>query len=59
MKTIAAAGVQIYSPTPAEFQTFVDATREPILAIMKQKVDEKWIKGLLSSIDEAKKQVGQ
>lgn len=59
LKTIAAAGVQIYSPTPAEFQTFVDATREPILAIMKQKVDEKWIKGLLSSIDEAKKQVGQ
>lgn len=58
LKTIAAAGVQIYSPTEAEFQKFVDATREPILAIMKQKVDEKWIKGLLEAIDDAKKGLG-
>ena len=59
LKTIAAAGVQIYTPTPAEFQTFVDATREPILAVMKQKVDAKWIDGLLAAIADAKKQVGQ
>lgn len=59
LKTIAAAGVQIYSPTPAEFQKFVDATREPILKIMKQKVDEKWITGLIAAIEDAKKQVGQ
>ena len=59
LKTIAAAGVQIYSPTPAEFQKFVDATREPILKIMKEKVDQKWITGLLSAIEDAKKQVGQ
>jgi tripartite ATP-independent transporter DctP family solute receptor len=56
LKTIAAAGVQIYSPTPDEFQKFVDATREPILSIMKQKVDEKWINGLLSAIEDAQKQ---
>lgn len=55
LKTIAAAGVQIYSPTPPEFQKFVDATREPILAVMKQKVDEKWIKGLLAAIEDARK----
>jgi TRAP-type transport system periplasmic protein len=59
LKTIAAAGVQIYNPTPAEFQKFVDATREPILKIMKQKVDEKWINGLMAAIEDAKKQVGQ
>jgi TRAP-type transport system periplasmic protein len=58
LKTIAAAGVQIYNPSPAEFQKFVDATREPILAVMKQKVDEKWVKELVAAIDAAKKAVG-
>jgi len=55
LKTIAAAGVQIYAPTSAEFQKFVTATREPILAVMRSKVDEKWIKGLLAAIEEAEK----
>lgn len=58
LKTIAAAGVQIYSPTEAEFQKFVDATREPILKIMKEKVEEKWIKGLFDAIEDAKKKSG-
>jgi TRAP-type transport system periplasmic protein len=58
LKTIAAAGVKIYNPSPAEYQTFVKATREPILAIMKQKVDEKWVKELESAIEAAKKVVG-
>lgn len=58
LKTIAAAGVQVYAPSAAEFQKFVDATRAPILAVMRQKVDEKWITGLISAIDDAKKQVG-
>jgi tripartite ATP-independent transporter DctP family solute receptor len=56
LKTIAAAGVQIYAPTPAEFQKFVAATREPILAVMRSKVDQKWINGLLTAIAEAEKQ---
>lgn len=55
LKTIAAAGVQIYSPTPEEFQKFVTATREPILKIMRQKVEQKWIDGLFAAIEEAKK----
>ena len=55
LKTIAAAGVQIYSPTPEEFQKFVTATREPILKIMREKVDQKWIDGLFAAIEEANK----
>jgi TRAP-type transport system periplasmic protein len=58
LKKIAAAGVQIYDPTPAEFQKFVDATREPVLAIMKQKVDAKWIDALFVAIEDAKKNTG-
>ncbi|KAB2850693.1 MAG: TRAP transporter substrate-binding protein [Hyphomicrobiaceae bacterium] len=58
LKTIAAAGVQIYSPTPAEFQKFVEATREPILTVMKQRVDPKWINGLSAAIEDAGKQLG-
>lgn len=55
LKVIAAAGVQIYSPTPEEFQQFVVATREPILKIMREKVEQKWIDGLIKAIEEAKK----
>ena len=50
LKTITAAGVQIYSPSPAEFQKFVEATRGPILTVMKHKVHEKWITALLAAI---------
>lgn len=56
LKTIAAAGVTIYSPTPEEFQKFVEATREPIMAIMREKVDQRWIDGLVAAIEEAKGQ---
>jgi tripartite ATP-independent transporter DctP family solute receptor len=59
LKAIAAAGVTIYQPTPAEFQKFVEATREPILKIMREKVDPKWIDKLYAAIAEAKKEVGE
>ncbi|WP_306005157.1 TRAP transporter substrate-binding protein [Aquicoccus porphyridii] len=54
LQTIAAAGVEIYQPTPAEFQQFVDATREPLRAVLSEKVDAAWFDKLDAAIAEAK-----
>jgi tripartite ATP-independent transporter DctP family solute receptor len=55
LATIRTADTEIYQPTPAEMQTFVEATRGPIVGIMKQKVDEEWINRLLTAIEEAQR----
>jgi tripartite ATP-independent transporter DctP family solute receptor len=58
LAAIADAGVKIYQPTPAEYGQFQKATKEPILKIMKQKVDSKWIDKLYKAIDEAERATG-
>jgi tripartite ATP-independent transporter DctP family solute receptor len=58
LATIAGAGVKIYQPTPEEYAQFQKATKEPILNIMKQKVDNKWIDKLYKAIDEAERATG-
>lgn len=55
LATIRKADTEIYQPSPAEMQTFVDATRAPILEIMQQKVDPAWIDKLLAAIEEAQR----
>lgn len=42
LKKIAAAGVEIYQPTPEEFQQFVDATRDPVRELLKETVAQEW-----------------
>lgn len=56
---IADAGVEIYQPTPAEFQQFVDATREPLRKVLLEKVDAKWFDKLDAAIAEAKAELAQ
>jgi len=56
---IANAGVEIYQPTPAEFQQFVDATREPVRQLLMETVDAKWFDKLDAAITEAKAELGQ
>jgi len=58
LETIAKAGVEIYQPTPQEYAQFRKATREPILKLMKQKVDPIWIEKLDKAIDEAQRSTG-
>ena len=53
LKKIAAAGVEIYQPTPAEFQQFVDATRDPVRKVLEKSVSSEWFGKLDKAIAEA------
>ncbi|WP_265516859.1 TRAP transporter substrate-binding protein [Nitratireductor luteus] len=50
LKRIAEAGVEIYQPTPDEFQQFVDATRDPVRELLAETVDQKWFDKLDAAI---------
>ena len=58
LKTIADAGVKIYTPNGEEFEKFRKATREPVMQLLKQKVDQEWIDKMLKAINEAEIQTG-
>jgi len=58
LKAIADDGVEIYSPTPAEFSQFRDAVQGPVLETLKGKVDQVWIDKLFSAVDKAEKATG-
>lgn len=51
MHTIEQAGVEIYTPTPEEFQQFGDVTRQPVQEILSKEVDEHWFDELQQAID--------
>ncbi|MGO4852261.1 TRAP transporter substrate-binding protein [Phaeovulum sp. W22_SRMD_FR3] len=53
LKKIADAGVEIYKPTPEEFQQFVDVTRDPVRAVLEEKVDAQWFDKLEAAITDA------
>ena len=55
LKKIADAGIEIYKPTPAEFQQFVDATRDSVRKVLEENVDAVWFEKLEKSISEASK----
>ncbi|WP_417209533.1 TRAP transporter substrate-binding protein DctP [Antarctobacter sp.] len=54
LEKIAKAGVEIYQPTPDEFQQFVDATQEPVRELLKEYVDPIWFEKLDAAIAEAR-----
>ncbi len=55
LKVLRDAGVVIYQPTPPEFQKFVHATKQPILAFMEEKLCSQLIDELEAAVKEAKK----
>lgn len=58
IREIEKAGVKIYYPTPAEYIQFRNATREPVLKVLREKVDKKWIDRFFKAVEEAEKQTG-
>lgn len=58
LETISKAGVKIYSPTQSEYAEFQKATKEPVLKVIREKIDEKWIKKLFEAINSAEKMTG-
>ncbi|WP_159587687.1 TRAP transporter substrate-binding protein [Chelativorans xinjiangense] len=54
LKKIADAGVEIYQPTPEEFEQFVDATRDPVRELLAETVDQEWFDKLDSAIAEVR-----
>ncbi len=58
LKKIAAAGIKIYTPTTAEFQQFVKATRGPVRKLLEKKVDAVWFDRLDKAIGGAEKNLG-
>ncbi len=58
LDTIAKAGVTIYQPTPEEYARFQQATKEPVIKIMSEKVGQVWIDKLYKAIDEAERATG-
>lgn len=57
LKVIAAAGVEIYQPTPEEFQLFVEATKEPVAAVLKDIVGQDLLDELDAAVAEASAQI--
>jgi tripartite ATP-independent transporter DctP family solute receptor len=58
MEIIQKAGMQVYVPTPEEYAQFQKATKEPVLKILKTKVDAAWIDKLFKAVDEAERKTG-
>lgn len=58
LSIIQKGGVKIYTPTAAEFAQFQNATREPCLKLLREKVEDKWVKNFFKAIDETEKQLG-
>ena len=59
LKTIAKAGVEIYQPTPAEFQQFVDATRDRVRKVLAEKVSAEWFDKLDAAVKAAQAKLAQ
>ena len=49
-------GVQIYFPTAQELKVFRDTAQPPVLTVLQQRVDKKWIDGLLKAVEVASKE---
>lgn len=53
LKTIAASGVEIYQPTPEEFQEFVDAVKGPVSAELSKTVGQDLLDSLAKAVADA------
>ncbi|MDP1601633.1 MAG: TRAP transporter substrate-binding protein [Legionella sp.] len=50
-----AAGVEIYNPTPAEFDQFRKTGQPPALALVRKEVGDEWIDSALKAVSDAEK----
>jgi TRAP-type C4-dicarboxylate transport system substrate-binding protein len=55
LKTISEAGVEIYQPTPQEFQMFVDKVQKPIADMLSAEVGAELIAELQKAVADAQK----
>ena len=55
LRVISDAGVEIYQPTPAEFEQFVEKTKAPIRAILEKEVGAELIDELNQAVADAQK----
>jgi TRAP-type transport system periplasmic protein len=49
-------GVTVYFPTEKERQVFKDLGQAPVVAMVRQRVDKKWVDGVLRAVEEAAKE---
>ena len=55
LKKLKDAGIQIYEPTPAEFDLFRKAGQPPALALVRREVGDEWIDSALKAVADAEK----
>lgn len=51
LRVIANAGVEIYQPTPEEFQQFVDTARGPVAEVLAAEIGNEWIDALFEAVE--------
>lgn len=51
-----AKGVQLYFPTQKELQVFKERAQPPVIALLRQRVDKKWLDGILKAVEEASRE---
>ncbi len=49
-------GVEVYFPTEQERQRFKDAGQPPVVAMLRQKLDKKWVDGVFKAVEQASKE---
>ena len=52
INTLSEKGVQVYSPTPEELETF-KVSQEPVIEYLKSEIDAEVVDGLLAAVEEA------
>jgi TRAP-type transport system periplasmic protein len=51
-----AKGVQIYVPPTQELKKFKELAQPPVLAMLRQRIDKKWVDGMLKAVEQAAKE---
>lgn len=51
------AGIQIYDPTPAEYEQFRKAGQPPALELVRKEIGNDWVDGALKAVADAEKQL--
>jgi TRAP-type transport system periplasmic protein len=50
-------GIQVYTPTPAEWQQFRDLGQPPALKLVRTQIGDEWVDAALNAVKEAQKQI--
>lgn len=55
LEKLKAAGIEIYTPTPAEFEQFRKLGQPPALELVRKEVGNEWVDGALKAVADAEK----